>query len=66
MPVPIVGELNPISQFCFAMEVRVLAKPTLGDMNESRVVKEKGEVLDGVTPSWYVRLGHTCRCEQGY
>jgi len=21
---------------------------------------------DGVTPSWYVRLGHTCRCEQGY
>jgi len=23
-------------------------------------------VSDGVTPSWYVRLGHTCRCEQGY
>jgi len=23
-------------------------------------------VPDGVTPSWYVRLGHTCRCEQGY
>jgi len=21
---------------------------------------------DAVTPSWYVRLGHTCRCEQGY
>jgi len=21
---------------------------------------------DGVTPSWYVKLGHTCRCEQGY
>jgi len=23
-------------------------------------------VIDGVTPSWYVRLGHTCRFEQGY
>jgi len=43
MPVPVVGELNPISQYCFAMEVRVLAKPTLGDMNEPRVVKEKGK-----------------------
>jgi len=23
-------------------------------------------LFDGVTPSWYVRLGHTCGCEQGY
>ena len=43
MPVPVVGELNPISQFCFAMEVRVLVKLTLGNMNEPRVVKEKGK-----------------------
>ena len=45
MPVPVVGELNPISQFCFAMVVRVLAKLISGDMNESRVLKEKGQVL---------------------
>jgi len=43
MPVPVVGELNPISQFYFAMEVRELAKLTLGNMNEPRVVKEKGK-----------------------
>jgi len=49
VPVPVVGELNPISQFCFAMEVRALAKLTLGDMNEPRVVEEKGQVL---TKGW--------------
>ena len=42
MPVPVVRELDPIRHFCFVMEVRALAKLTLGDMNESRVVK-KGE-----------------------
>ena len=42
----VVEEVNPISQFCFAMEIRVLAKLTLGDMNEPRVAKEKRASAD--------------------
>ena len=37
--------MNPITQSCFVMEVPVLAKPTSGNTNEPRGVKEKGQVL---------------------
>jgi len=43
--VPVVGELNLIKQFCFAMEVRESAKLTLGEINEPRVVKDKEQAL---------------------
>jgi len=39
-------EANLITQSCFAMEIRVSAKPTLGDINEPQGVEEKkGQVL---------------------
>ena len=41
---PVVREMNPIRQSCFAMEIRVLGKHTLGN-NEPRRVEEKGQVL---------------------
>jgi len=39
-----VGELNPITEFCFAMEIRGWAKHLLGDMGESRG-RERNQVL---------------------
>jgi len=38
-------ELGPITQFCFAMEIRVLEKHTLGNTDEPQGVEEKRQVL---------------------
>ena len=42
---PVVRAMDPTGMFCFAPEVRVLVKLTLGDINKPRRVEEKGQVM---------------------
>ena len=40
---PEVGELNPIAQFCFAMEIRVSARLISGSKDEPQGWKKRGK-----------------------
>ena len=40
---PVVGEMNPITESCFAMEIRGSGKHILGNVNEPRRIEEKGK-----------------------
>ena len=37
----VVGEVNPMMQFCFAMEIRGSGRLTLGNKDEASGIKDK-------------------------
>jgi len=47
-----VGELNPITRFYFATEIRGLERLLLGNKGEPRWVGGKGQVLTGSEVHW--------------
>ena len=41
----VVEKVNPITQFCFATEIRGLARPISGNKEKSQKIEEQGQVL---------------------